>query len=187
MSGSGRTWTNRHVRFQGRLRRNRTLDDDGPANDLRAPGLGNAAHPADRIRRRDIDDAHLHALGALPAIDRETAGDVHRLPAALEQRIAELLAGGAERDRIDGRAVARAQPNANMRLPDRLRIRDGVPGQRDHRLRVAGAERPGAVDGREELEIGRRRADAFTSAFKELDPIPQFKATAKLGEFLEAG
>jgi len=26
---------------------------------------------------------------------------------------------------------------------------------------------------------------AFTSAFKELDPIPQFKATAKLGEFLE--
>jgi hypothetical protein len=27
---------------------------------------------------------------------------------------------------------------------------------------------------------------AFTSAFKELDPVPQFKATAKLGEFLEA-
>jgi hypothetical protein len=28
-------------------------------------------------------------------------------------------------------------------------------------------------------------SDAFTSAFKELDPILQFKATAKLGEFLE--
>jgi len=27
-------------------------------------------------------------------------------------------------------------------------------------------------------------ASAFTSAFKELDPIPQFKATAKLGPFL---
>jgi hypothetical protein len=26
----------------------------------------------------------------------------------------------------------------------------------------------------------------FTSAFKELDPIPQFKATVSLGEFLEA-
>ena len=26
--------------------------------------------------------------------------------------------------------------------------------------------------------------NAFTSAFKELDPIPQFKATSKLGEFL---
>ncbi len=30
-------------------------------------------------------------------------------------------------------------------------------------------------------------SNAFTSAFKELDPISQFKATAKLGEFLEAG
>jgi hypothetical protein len=27
-------------------------------------------------------------------------------------------------------------------------------------------------------------SNAFTSAFKRLDPIPQFKATAKLGEFL---
>jgi hypothetical protein len=27
---------------------------------------------------------------------------------------------------------------------------------------------------------------AFTSAFKELDPIPQFRATAKQGGFLEA-
>jgi hypothetical protein len=29
-------------------------------------------------------------------------------------------------------------------------------------------------------------SNAFTSAFKELDPIPQLMATAKLGEFLEA-
>ena len=28
-------------------------------------------------------------------------------------------------------------------------------------------------------------SNALTSAFKELDPIPQFKATAKLGEFVE--
>jgi hypothetical protein len=28
-------------------------------------------------------------------------------------------------------------------------------------------------------------SNAFTSTFKELDPIPQFKATAKLGEFLQ--
>jgi hypothetical protein len=28
-------------------------------------------------------------------------------------------------------------------------------------------------------------SNAFTSAFKELDPIPQFKATAKLGPYLE--
>src|SRR5579871_5095736 len=30
-------------------------------------------------------------------------------------------------------------------------------------------------------------SNAFTSAFKGLDPMPQFKATAKLGEFLETG
>jgi hypothetical protein len=30
-------------------------------------------------------------------------------------------------------------------------------------------------------------SNAFTSAFKELDPIPQFQATAKLGEFLGSG
>jgi hypothetical protein len=29
-------------------------------------------------------------------------------------------------------------------------------------------------------------SNAFTSAFKKLYPVPQFKATAKLGEFLEA-
>jgi len=29
-------------------------------------------------------------------------------------------------------------------------------------------------------------SNAFTPAFKELEPIPQFKATAKLGEFLES-
>jgi hypothetical protein len=29
-------------------------------------------------------------------------------------------------------------------------------------------------------------SNAFTSAFKELEPIPQFRATAKLGKFLEA-
>jgi hypothetical protein len=28
-------------------------------------------------------------------------------------------------------------------------------------------------------------SNAFTSAFKEVDPIPQFKAAAKLGDFLE--
>jgi hypothetical protein len=30
-------------------------------------------------------------------------------------------------------------------------------------------------------------SNAFTSAFKELDPIPQFRATAKLASFLESG
>jgi hypothetical protein len=41
------------------------------------------------------------------------------------------------------------------------------------------------------FEPMRKQVEAWqtselTSAFKELDPVPQFKATAKLGEFLEA-
>lgn len=28
-------------------------------------------------------------------------------------------------------------------------------------------------------------SNAFTSAFKELEPVPQFRAAAKLGPFLE--
>ena len=39
-------------------------------------------------------------------------------------------------------------------------------------------------------DFGRRTlwslSNVFTSAFKELDPTPQFKATAKLGGFVEA-
>ena len=35
------------------------------------------------------------------------------------------------------------------------------------------------------LRTTRSLSNAFTSAFKELDPIPQFKATAKLARFLE--
>ncbi len=30
-----------------------------------------------------------------------------------------------------------------------------------------------------------RLSDAFTSAFKELDPVPQFRATARLAGFLK--
>ena len=29
-------------------------------------------------------------------------------------------------------------------------------------------------------------SNAFTSAFKELEPVPQFRATAKLGQYLDA-
>jgi hypothetical protein len=28
-------------------------------------------------------------------------------------------------------------------------------------------------------------SNAFTSAFKELEPVPQFRATAKLGQYLD--
>ena len=39
----------------------------------------------------DVDQPHLHALGAVPAIDRQRAGGVDRLAAACQQRLAERL------------------------------------------------------------------------------------------------
>ena len=37
-----------------------------------------------------------------------------------------------------------------------------------------------------ELEVPWSLSNAFTSAFKQLEPIPPFRATAKLAGFLEA-
>ena len=78
-------------------------------------------------------------------------------PRFAEQRLAELLPDRAECDGVDGAAVAGLQPGAHMGLADLLGIGDGVGGQRDHRLRIAGAERAGAGDGRDKLGIGRPR------------------------------
>jgi hypothetical protein len=65
--------------------------------------------PLQRIRGGDIEDAQLHPLFALPPVDRERAGDMDRPASVREQRLAELLAGGAERDGADRRAVARSR------------------------------------------------------------------------------
>ena len=81
--------------------------------------------------------------------------------AVLEQGLSELLPGGAERNGVDGRAVAGLQTGAHMRLADLLGIGDGVGRQRDHRLGIAGAERAGAGDRRMQLGIrGPRRQGA---------------------------
>jgi hypothetical protein len=55
-------------------------------------------------------------------------------------------------------------------------------GQRRKAVVPLGRFRIAANDERMSLA---KNSNAFTSAFKELDPVPQFKATAKLGEFLE--
>src|SRR6266851_2236656 len=75
-------------------------------------------HRRSLIRRGDIEHAQLHAFGALPAIDRERSGDMQRLPAMPNQRIAELLPDRTKRDAVDDRAIARFEPHPQMRLPD---------------------------------------------------------------------
>ncbi len=78
-------------------------------------------------------------------------------PRLATQRLPELLPDGAEGDGIDGAAVAGLQAGPHMGLADLLGIGDGVGGQRDHRLGIAGAERAGAGDGRVKLGIRRPR------------------------------
>ena len=55
-------------------------------------------------------------------------------------------------------------------------------------LRTLASESTGCIFEPQYPEFAARTmwslSNAFTSAFKKLDPIPQFKATARLGEFL---
>jgi len=70
---------------------------------------------------------------------------------------------------------------------------DGLPSI--HRRRFGGPEASGAEGARPVFRPSARGiptandmwslSKAFTSAFKDLHPIPQFKVTAKLGDFLE--
>src|SRR2546423_1584998 len=75
--------------------------------DLAASGAGARRY----ICRRDVDEPQLYPLLALPAIDRQRSCGVHRATAVLRKRDAEWLAGGAECNRIDSRAVAAAHEN----------------------------------------------------------------------------
>ena len=59
--------------------------------------------------------------------------------------MAELLADRPERDAVDHGAVAGLEAHAQMRLAHFVGIDQLMRRQRNHRLRIAGPERPGAV------------------------------------------
>src|SRR6201982_3332138 len=99
-----------------------------------------------RVSRRYINHPQLHPFDTVPAVEAQRAGGMHGSPAALPERVPELLSGGAKRDGVDDRAVAGAQPRTHMGLPHLFGIDEGVGGKRDHRLRIAGAERTRARD-----------------------------------------
>ena len=58
------------------------------------------------VSRRDVDEAQLHPLDAVPAIEAQGAGGVHPLTTALPERDPQFLSGRAKRDGIDDRPVA---------------------------------------------------------------------------------
>src|SRR5205809_7876513 len=95
-----------------------------------------SASTSGAVSRCDIEEAKLHALLALPAVEGEAAGHVHAASAVLQQGMAKLLPRRAEGDAVDDRAIAGAQAHAHVRLADLVRIGDVVGGQRHHRPRL---------------------------------------------------
>src|SRR5215469_4717122 len=108
-------------------------------------------------RGRDVEKTQLHALLPVPAVDRERARRVHGTAAMVDERGAELLARGAERDGVDARTVARAQAHAQMRGADLVHISELMARQSQDWLRIAGAEGPSAGEQGRGLEIGGAR------------------------------
>jgi predicted RNA binding protein YcfA (HicA-like mRNA interferase family) len=58
------------------------------------------------VSRRDVDEAQLHPLDAVPAVEAQGAGGVHPLTTALPERDPQFLSGRTKRDGIDDRPVA---------------------------------------------------------------------------------
>src|SRR5487761_2580813 len=110
------------------------------------------------VRHRHVEHAQLHALGALPSVDRERSRDMQRLAAMRYKRVAEFLPDRPERDAVHNSAVAGFEPHAQMRLPDFVVIDQLVRRQRDHRLGIAAAEWSGAIERRR--QFGRYPAGA---------------------------
>src|SRR4051794_38606600 len=98
-----------------------------------------------------VGDTQLHPFSTLPAVNCEIARDMQQLPTIFRERAAELLADGAEGNAVNECAVAGLQANAQVRLPDLLGVSQLMRRQRDQRLRIAAAERSGALQSRHEL------------------------------------
>ena len=68
------------------------------------------------VSRRDVDEAQLHPLSAIPAVEAQGADCVHGLPARLSEGDPKFLSGGTKCDGIDDRPVAGAQSRPHMGL-----------------------------------------------------------------------
>jgi len=98
-----------------------------------------------RVSRRYINHPQLHPFDTVPAVEAQRAGGMHGSPAALPERVPELLSGGAKRNGVDDRAIAGTQARTHMGLPYLFGIDEGMGRQRDDRFRIARAERTRAA------------------------------------------
>src|SRR5690348_15881406 len=82
-------------------------------------------------------------------------------------------------------------PNPDHRCPGEADLLLGICGWQARRSEEPAARGYRLYFGPQYPEFSPRNmwslSNEFTSAFKKLDPVPQFKATAKLGAFLSHG
>src|SRR5215510_8154999 len=107
-----------------------------------------------RVSRRYINHPELHPLDAVPPVDTQGAGRVHGSPAALPERDPEFLSGGAKRDGVDDRAIARAQAHTHMKLPHLFGIDESMRRERNNRLGIARAKGTRARDRCYDVVVG---------------------------------
>jgi len=101
-----------------------------PQTHVGIEGVGKNMFRDYALADRHIDQPHLHALLALPAVDRKITGRMHLATAIVQERSAERLTGDAERNRIHELAVARSKARADVVLADRIGKAESMGGQR---------------------------------------------------------
>src|SRR6185437_16626468 len=86
------------------------------------------ASPILTRRLGDVDHPELRPLAAAVAVHRQRPGEMNRRALEAEERLAELLARGAERDPLDRPPVASDGADAQMApvRPDRHDLRQAV-------------------------------------------------------------
>src|SRR5260370_39103881 len=96
---------------------------------------------------------------------------MQRLAAVLRQCVAELLPDRTKGDAVDDGTVTGFEAEAQMRLADFISIDELMRRQRDHRLRIAAAERTGAIEGRGKFR--RHRARRYGAVDHQLVLVPR--------------
>ena len=95
---------------------------------------------------------------------------MHRLPAPLDQRAAELVIRRTERDRIKETSVRTPQTRADVLAANNVGERDGMRRKREDRVGIAGAERTRTHHRRTEVETGGRCAECAVDQERVVAP-----------------
>ena len=89
--------------------------------------------------RRKVGNPQLHALFALPAVDRDVTCRVQDAATVVEQSSTKRLAHGPKCDGIDEFSIAGPESCPHMAFADRICINECVGWKRKQWIRITGA------------------------------------------------